>query len=67
MHVWRDKQMIKNEIFIKVSCQSGIDIKVENSKADTVFWEGVIRPNFVLDIKTDKKKLGTIVKWGTKS
>jgi len=37
----------------------GIDIKVENSKADTVFFGGggggVITPNFILDIKTDKK------------
>jgi len=33
----------------------GIVIKVENSKADTFFSGGVIRPNFILDIKTDKK------------
>jgi len=32
-----------------------IVIKVENSKADTVFLGGLIRPNFILDTKTDKK------------
>ncbi len=32
-----------------------IVIKVEDSKADTGFLVGVIRPNFILDIKTDKK------------
>ncbi len=39
-----------------------IVIKVEDSKADTVFLGvdgggggGVIRPNLILDIKTDKK------------
>jgi len=37
------------------------DIKVESSKADTVFW-GVIRPNFILDIKTDKK-VGNFLVW----
>jgi len=27
--------------------------KVENSKADTIFWDGVLRPNCFLDIKAD--------------
>jgi hypothetical protein len=44
----------------------GIDIKVENSKADTAFWEGVIRPNSFWTLRPTKN-LGTIVKWGTKS
>jgi len=38
----------------------GIVIKVENSNANTVFWEGVIRPNFILDIKTDRNWEGVI-------
>jgi hypothetical protein len=32
-----------------------IVIKVENSKADTLFRRGVIRPNFILDVKADRK------------
>jgi len=33
----------------------GIDKKVENSKADTLFRGGVRRQNSILDIKVDKK------------
>jgi len=57
-----------NVLFVSYVLNVILDIgkEVKSSKADKLF-EGVVRPNCILDIKTDKKSLELEVKWGTKS
>ncbi len=45
----------KNYLILKLQASTVKVKKVESSKVDTVFFGRVIRPNFILDIKTDKK------------